>query len=61
MLKYFDKFEYTDIWSNLGENCLISFRDSNKKPIYGTRNNKKCLMICPFFWKYFNNFEDWHI
>ena len=56
MLKYFNNFEYPDIWSNLGENCLISCRDSNKKRIYGTRNNKKRLMTCPFF-SYFNKFE----
>ena len=57
MLKYFNTFEDPDIWLNLDENCLISFRDSNKKQIYGRRNNQKPLMICPFSVKYFNNFE----
>ena len=57
MLKYFKTFEHTDIWQNLEENCLISFRDSNKKRMYGTRSNKKGLMICPFLLKYFSNFE----
>ena len=46
MLNHFNNFEHADILSNLGENCLISFRDSNKKRMYGTRNNKKRLMIC---------------
>ena len=57
MLKYFNTFEHPNIWSNLEESCLISFRDSNKKRIYGTRNNKKRHMIFPFLLKYFNNFE----
>ena len=47
MLKYFNNFEHPDIWSNLKENCLISFRHSNNKRTYGTRKNKKRLMICP--------------
>ena len=47
MLKYFNNFEHPDIWSNLGGNCLVSFRDSNKKRIYGTRNNKKRFMTVP--------------
>ena len=41
-------FEHADTSSNLEENCLISFWDSSKKPIYETRSNKKPLMICPF-------------
>ena len=57
ILKYFKTFEHPDIWSNLEKSCLISFRDSSKKRIFGTRNNKKRLMICPFLLKYFNNFE----
>ena len=61
MLKNFSTFEHPHICLNLGENCLINFRDSNKKQIYGTRNNRKHLMICPFLLKYFNNFviESW--
>ena len=47
--------------SSFKENYLNSFRDSNKKQINGTRNNKKRLMICPFLLKYFNNFEHQHI
>ena len=50
MLKYFNNFEHPDIWSNLRGNCLNSLRDSNKKRINGTRNNKKRLFICPFLW-----------
>ena len=50
MLKYFNNFEHPDIWSNLRGNCLNSLRDSNKKRINGTRNNKKRLLICPFLW-----------
>ena len=57
MLKFFINFKHPDIWSNLEENRLISFRDSNEKRIDGTRNSKKRLMICPFLLKYFNNFE----
>ena len=33
MLRDFSNFEHPDICSNLGKNCLISFRDSNKKLI----------------------------
>ena len=40
---------------------MISFRDSNKKQTYGTRNNKKHLMIRVFFLKWFINFEHQHI
>ena len=58
---YFNKFEHPDISSNLEENCLISFRDSNKKQTYGTRNNKKSLIVCPFLLYYFNNFEHQNI
>ena len=61
LLKYFNSFEHSDIWSNLEENYLNSFRDSNKKRIYGTRNIKKHFMICLFLLKYFNNFEHQHI
>ena len=50
MLKYFNNFEHPDIWSNLRGNYLNSLRDSNKKRINGTRNNKKRLLICPFLW-----------
>ena len=57
LLKYFNNFEHPDIWSNLGENCLISFRDSHKKRIWGIRNNKKHLKVSPFLLKYLNNFE----
>ena len=48
MLKYFNNSEHPAIWSNLGGNCMISFRDSNKKQTYGTRNNKNDLMMCLF-------------
>ena len=56
-----NNFEHPDTWLNLGENCLISFRDSNKKRVYVRRNKKKRLMICPFLLKYFSNFEHLNI
>ena len=46
MLKYLNNYEHPDIWLNLGGNSLNSFRDSNKKRIYRTRNKER-LMICP--------------
>ena len=61
LLKYFNNFEHQHIKSNLKENYLNSFKDSNKKRINGTRNNKKRLMICPFLFQYFNSFEHQNI
>ena len=36
-------FEHEDIWLNLEENCLISFRDSIKKQMHGKKLNKETM------------------
>ena len=55
MLQYFNMLELPDIWLNIEENCLISFRESNKKQMHGTKNNIKRHMIF-FFLVFFKQF-----